>query len=70
MEELSGLRRHGAGPHWPPGAGGLCLHTILLDPRDPDRIIVAISAAGTFRTDDGGVTWQRDESGTQVGQHA
>src|SRR5437667_435492 len=41
-----------------PGAGGMCLHTILLDPRNPKRIYVAISAAGAFRTDDGGTTWR------------
>jgi hypothetical protein len=57
-EELPGLRTHGSGPHWQPGAGGLCLHTIILDPRDPKRIYIAISAAGAFRTDDGGVTWR------------
>jgi photosystem II stability/assembly factor-like uncharacterized protein len=56
--ELSGLREHGTGPSWQPGAGGLCLHTILIDPKNPDRIFVAISAAGAFRTDDGGKTWQ------------
>ena len=56
--ELAGLRGHGSGPHWQPGAGGLCLHTIVLDPSDPKRIFVAISAAGAFRTDDGGVTWR------------
>jgi photosystem II stability/assembly factor-like uncharacterized protein len=55
--ELSGLRGHGSGPHWQPGAGGLCLHTILLHPTDPNRIVIAISAAGAFRTDDGGVAW-------------
>lgn len=55
--ELPGLRGHGTGPDWSPGAGGLCLHTILLDPQNPDRIFVAISAAGAFRTDDGGDTW-------------
>jgi len=43
---------------WQPGAGGMCLHTILLDPNDRDRIVVAISAAGAFRTDDGGATWR------------
>ena len=42
---------------WQPGAGGMCLHTIVLDPNNPDRIFVAISAAGAFRTDDGGETW-------------
>jgi photosystem II stability/assembly factor-like uncharacterized protein len=57
-EELPGLRRHGSGPHWQPGAGGLCLHTIILDPNDPKRIVVAISAAGAFRSDDGATTWQ------------
>jgi len=57
-QELSGLRGHGSGPHWQPGAGGMCLHTILVDPRDADRIYVAISAAGAFRTTDGGKTWQ------------
>jgi photosystem II stability/assembly factor-like uncharacterized protein len=56
--ELSGLRGHGSGSAWQPGAGGLCLHTIVQDPRDEDRVTVAISAAGVFRTDDGGESWQ------------
>jgi photosystem II stability/assembly factor-like uncharacterized protein len=56
--ELSGLRGHGTGPKWQPGAGGMCLHTIILDPSDPKRIYIAISAAGAFRTDDGGATWK------------
>jgi photosystem II stability/assembly factor-like uncharacterized protein len=56
--ELSGLRGHGSGPRWQPGAGGMCLHTILLDPVNPGRIFIAISAAGVFRTDDGGETWR------------
>jgi photosystem II stability/assembly factor-like uncharacterized protein len=56
--ELPGLRGHESGPQWQPGAGGMCLHTILLDPVNPDRIFVAISAAGAFRTDDGGKTWK------------
>jgi photosystem II stability/assembly factor-like uncharacterized protein len=56
--ELAGLRGHGTGPDWMPGAGGMCLHTILLDPSDPDRIFVAISAAGSFRSEDGGKTWK------------
>lgn len=56
--ELSGLRGHGSGPTWSPGAGGMCLHTILLDPKDPNRMFIAISAAGAFRTDDGGATWK------------
>ena len=56
--ELSGLRGHDSGPRWQPGAGGMCLHTILLDPNHPDRIFIAISAAGAFRTDDSGKTWK------------
>jgi hypothetical protein len=56
--ELSGLRGHGTGPKWQPGAGGMCLHTVILDPSNPDRIYIAISAAGAFRTDDGGKTWK------------
>ena len=56
--ELPGLRGHGTGPQWQPGAGGMCLHTIILDPSDPQRIYTAISAAGTFRSDDGGETWK------------
>jgi photosystem II stability/assembly factor-like uncharacterized protein len=56
--ELSGLRGHGTGAQWQPGAGGLCLHTIILDPVNRERIYVAISAAGAFRTDDGGRTWK------------
>jgi photosystem II stability/assembly factor-like uncharacterized protein len=57
-KELAGLRGHGTGPRWQPGAGGMCLHTIILDPKDPKRIYIAISAAGAFRTDDGGKTWK------------
>ena len=56
--ELPGLRGHGSGPSWQPGAGGMCLHTILLDPSNPNRIFVAISAAGAFRSDDAGNTWR------------
>jgi photosystem II stability/assembly factor-like uncharacterized protein len=62
-QELSGLREHGSGPNWQPGAGGMCLHTILLDPSRPDRIHVAISAAGVFRTDDGGKSWRPTNHG-------
>ncbi|MGH9352743.1 MAG: WD40/YVTN/BNR-like repeat-containing protein, partial [Terriglobia bacterium] len=57
-QELSALRGHGTGPKWQPGAGGMCLHTIILDPNNPERIYIAISAAGAFRTDDGGKTWK------------
>jgi len=56
--ELSGLRGHGTGPQWQPGAGGMCLHTIILDRKNPNRIYIAISAAGAFRSDDAGKTWK------------
>ena len=56
--ELAGLRGHGSGAGWQPGAGGMCLHTIVLDPRGEQRMFAAISAAGVFRTDDGGATWK------------
>ena len=62
-QELPGLRGHGSGPRWQPGAGGMCLHTILLDPMDPRRIFIAISAAGAFRSDDAGVTWKAINQG-------
>jgi hypothetical protein len=61
--ELSGLREHGSGPRWQPGAGGMCLHSILPDPRDTDLMLVAISAAGVFRTDDGGKSWRASNRG-------
>jgi photosystem II stability/assembly factor-like uncharacterized protein len=57
-EEMPGLRGHGTGPKWQPGAGGMCLHSIVLDPKDPKRMYIAISAAGAFRTDDGGKSWK------------
>jgi photosystem II stability/assembly factor-like uncharacterized protein len=57
-QEVAGLRGHGTGPSWQPGAGGMCLHTIVLVPDQPNKIFTAISAAGAFRTDDGGLTWQ------------
>jgi hypothetical protein len=57
-KELPGLRGHGTGPKWQPGAGGMCLHTVILDPSNHQRMFIAISAAGAFRTDDGGKTWK------------
>jgi hypothetical protein len=56
--ELAGLRGQGTGTRWQPGAGGMGLHTILLDPSDRARMYVAISAAGVFRSDDGGRAWR------------
>jgi photosystem II stability/assembly factor-like uncharacterized protein len=57
-EELPGLRGHGSGQYWQPGAGGMCLHTIILDPVESKRMYAAISAAGAFRSDDAGQTWR------------
>ena len=56
--ELAGLRGHGTGPQWQPGAGGMCLHSIIINPKNPEQMFIAISAAGAFRTDDGGKTWK------------
>lgn len=56
--ELSGLREHESGAQWAPGAGGMGVHTILVNPHNPAHITVAISAAGVFRTEDGGLSWR------------
>ena len=64
-QEVSGLRRHPTGSQWQPGAGGLCLHTVLLSPNDPRRIYTAISAAGAFRSDDTGESWRPVNRGLQ-----
>ena len=56
--EMPGLRTHETAPSWAPGAGGLCLHTIVIDPTKPDRMFIAISAAGVFRSEDAGKSWQ------------
>jgi photosystem II stability/assembly factor-like uncharacterized protein len=61
--ELPGLRNHGSGSKWQPGAGGLCLHTIILDPNNVNRMYIAISAAGAFRTEDGGASWRAINQG-------
>ena len=55
--ELAGLRS-AKGHLWQPGAGGMCLHTIMQDSTNPERMVIAISAAGVFRTDDAGKTWR------------
>ncbi len=65
--ELSGLRTHGTGAQWQPGAGGMCLHTLLLHPSDDQRIFAAISAAGAFRSDDGGQSWLAVNKGLRSG---
>ncbi|HEX6405382.1 MAG TPA: exo-alpha-sialidase [Pseudonocardiaceae bacterium] len=67
-QELSGLRDHDSGSSWQPGAGGMCLHTIVVHPTDAGRIFVAISAAGVFRTDDAGKTWHPANRGLRSEQ--
>jgi BNR/Asp-box repeat protein len=64
--EMPGLNRHPARSRWMPGAGGLIVHTILLDPENAQRMYVAISAAGVFRSDDGGITWQPRNRNTRA----
>jgi photosystem II stability/assembly factor-like uncharacterized protein len=61
-QELPGLRS-AKGHLWQPGAGGMCLHTIVLHPTDPNRIFIAISAAGAFRSDDAGQSWHPINNG-------
>ncbi len=61
-----GLMFHEHQPKWQPGAGGLCLHTIILDPDNADRMMIAISAAGVYRTDDGGETWRARNKGVRA----
>jgi photosystem II stability/assembly factor-like uncharacterized protein len=56
--EVKGLTSHPTRPHWVPGFGGLCLHSVLVDPSNPRRMWVGISAVGVFRTEDGGENWQ------------
>jgi hypothetical protein len=62
-QELPALRCHESAPAWQPGAGGMCLHTILLDPRENGQMFVAISAAGVMRSDDAGKSWRPVNSG-------
>lgn len=64
--EVSGLSEHPTRDRWHPGAGGLCLHSIQLDPSNPRRIYVGISAVGVFRTDDAGQSWKTVNRGTRA----
>jgi sortilin (neurotensin receptor 3)/BNR/Asp-box repeat protein len=66
--ELPGLRTHSSASVWQPGAGGMCLHTIILDPSNSARMFIAISAAGTFRSDDAGKTWRPINKGLRSEQ--
>ena len=63
---LRGLWDHPHRPEWEPGGGGLCLHTVLVHPEDPARLLIAISAAGVYLSDDGGDTWRASNSGIVV----
>jgi photosystem II stability/assembly factor-like uncharacterized protein len=64
---VKGLFDHPHRPKWEPGGGGLCLHTIVPDPANPKRVLVAISTGGVYRTDDGGQTWAPRNKGVQAG---
>lgn len=64
---VDGLWDHPHRPEWQPGGGGLCLHTVLVHPDDPERLLIAISAAGVYLTDDGGASWRASNSGIVVG---
>jgi photosystem II stability/assembly factor-like uncharacterized protein len=64
--EIKALNLHEHSPQWQPGAGGLCLHTILEDPSDPDRVYVAISTGGIYRTENGGATWEAKNNGVRA----
>jgi photosystem II stability/assembly factor-like uncharacterized protein len=65
-QPVASLRAHPSRSAWNPGGGGMCLHTILTDPRDARRMYVAISAAGVFRTDDSGRTWHPKNRGVRA----
>jgi hypothetical protein len=61
-----GLWNHPQRPRWEPGGGGLCLHTILLDPTDAQRIRIAVSTGGMYVTEDGGATWRPSNQGVRA----
>jgi hypothetical protein len=63
---VDGLWDHPQRPRWEPGGGGLCLHTILLDPADPARIRIAISTGGMYASEDGGDTWRPSNTGVRA----
>ncbi len=65
-QPVEGLNEHPSRPAWQPGAGGLCAHAVLVDPRDPRRVWVGISAVGVFRSDDGGATWTPKNLGLPI----
>lgn len=63
---MEGLWNHPHRPRWEPGGGGLCLHTLLLDPEDLNRMTIAISTGGVYVTEDGGVNWQPSNHGVRA----
>ncbi len=65
-EPLEAINNHPARKTWGPGAGGACLHTILIDPRSPQRMYIGMSAVGTFRTEDGGAHWTPTNKGVET----
>jgi len=65
-QHVEGLTNHPTRPEWQPGAGGLCLHSIVPHAEDPDRLWVGISAVGAFETQDGGATWETRNRGVRV----
>lgn len=65
-QPVEGLLEHEHRPKWMPGGGGLCLHTVLVDPADPGRMAVAISTAGVYRSDDGGTSWRPRNTGVRA----
>jgi photosystem II stability/assembly factor-like uncharacterized protein len=67
-QPVTGLNEHETRPLWHPGFGGLCLHSILSDTTDPQRLWVGISSYGVFRSDDGGATWARKNEGVDEGE--
>jgi hypothetical protein len=65
-EPIDSINNHPDRKNWSPGAGGYCLHTILLDPREPRRMYIGMSAVGTFRTEDGGQSWKPTNKGVEA----
>jgi photosystem II stability/assembly factor-like uncharacterized protein len=63
---VKGLYDHPDRPLWQPGGGGLCLHTVIVDPEEPKRIFIAVSTAGVYRSDDGGESWQSRNVGVRA----
>ncbi len=65
-QQVNGLRNHPSRPHWQPGGGGLMVHTMEVDPRDPNHLYVGISVAGVFESKDGGANWEPRNNGIAV----